>query len=60
MSFLVLLEIGGLREALAAFIAFEWLVARMDSHMRRQVEVQGEATLAVREGAFEGTLASVH
>lgn len=59
MRLSVLFEIGGLCEALATLFAFEWLVARMYPHMRRQVEVQRKATLAVREGTFEGSLASV-
>ena len=60
MRFPVLLQIGGLREALAAFVAFERLVARVDAHVRRQVEIQREAALAVRERTFEWTLACVH
>jgi len=59
VRFSVLLQIRRLREALAAFVAFEWLVASVNAHVRRQVKIERKAALAVRERTFEGTLASV-
>jgi len=60
VRFSVLLQIRRLREALAAFIAFEWFVASVNAHVRRQVKIKREAALTVRERTFERTLASVH
>jgi len=56
----MLLQIRRLREALVALITLEGLVARVNAHVRGEIESQGEALATVAKGTGEGPLTTVY